>query len=508
MKSVVAPVATSFKFSVKTDNVGSSGTNQFTIATKPLLTYNYNVTTSEESFTNQTGNVTLTWSSPGTYDVEISGTFPSTYFGDGWPTGDRLKVIDIKRWGNNVWSNITAAFAYCDNLDVTATDVPDLSNVTSLNNLFQDCSSLVNSNGSISNWEVSTITTMLSTFQDCSNFNVDISNWNVTNVFNMQYMFANATSFNQSIGSWTMSNVLYPNNMFSGAHSFNQDISNWDTSSMIDMSGMFAFADHFNQDLNTWDVSSATIMSLMFAGATSFNGNISSWNTQNALNMSYMFGNAKQFNQNIGGWTVSSVTNMSTMFQLCPISCDLSSWDVSNVTNMDYMFKQSGGSGWNIGGWTVSNVIYMNNMFDGSIQFNEDISGWDVQKVINFSYMFQDAINFNQLINFDASTWLVYNTDVDMSLMFSDAVGFGSGMSTENYTDTLVLFANIVKDYGHWLGTNFSLQNSMTFDGSRAGGTNFEFAADARNYLLDTFGEITADWGPGSEWIISGDTVI
>jgi hypothetical protein len=67
---VSAPVSTSFRFTVITDNSGLSDPNQFIIPTTGGG-YNYNVVTSEQSLTGQTGNVTLSWSTPGTYEVEI-----------------------------------------------------------------------------------------------------------------------------------------------------------------------------------------------------------------------------------------------------------------------------------------------------------------------------------------------------------------------------------------------------------------------------------------------------
>lgn len=474
MRSVGAPVATSFLIEVKTDNSGTSGTNQFTIPTVGGG-YNYTVVTSEQNLSNQTGNVTLTWSSPGTYDVEISGTFPRIYFNLG---GDRLKITKVKRWGVINWSSFNGSFLGCENLDVTATDVPNLSSVVDLSYCFASCYNLTNSNGSISNWNVSSINIMQNLFQATS-FNQDLSSWNVSNVSNMNSMFTNATLFNQDLSSWNVSNVLTMNNMFNGCFIFNQDISGWTVSNVTDMSSMFAYATSFNQNISSWDVSSVNNMSFMFTG-TPFNQNIGNWDVSNVTDMNSMFIYATAFNGNISGWTVSNVTNMSQMFADTPFNQDISIWDVSSVTDTSAMFALNSA-------------------------FNQDISSWDVSNVTDMSYMFDQATSFNQLLNFDPTGWTgtaFTSGGVNMDNMF-----FGSGMSTENYTDTLVTFANIVKDNGGWLSNIFT-NGSKTFDSNRGGGTYFEFAADARNYLLDTFGDITTDWGPGSEWTITGDTVI
>ena len=530
MRSVGAPVATSFLIEVKTDNSGTSGTNQFTIPTSSgqyFETYNYTVVTSEQNLSNQTGNVTLTWSSPGTYDVEISGTFPRIYFNLG---GDRLKITKVKRWGVINWSSFNGSFLGCENLDVTATDVPNLSSVVDLSYCFASCYNLTNSNGSISNWNVSSINIMQNLFQATS-FNQDLSSWNVSNVSNMNSMFTNATLFNQDLSSWNVSNVLTMNNMFNGSFIFNQDISGWTVSNVTDMSYMFYGATSFNQDISGWNTSAVTNMSYMFNGSFIFNQDISGWTVSNVTDMSSMFAYATSFNQNISSWDVSSVNNMSFMFQGTPFNQNIGNWNVSNVTDMNSMFIYATAFNGNISGWTVSNVTNMSEMFaetpfnqdisswdvssvtDTSgmfalnSAFNQDISSWDVSNVTDLGYMFDQATSFNQLLNFDPTGWT--GTAFTSGGVNMDAMFLGSGMSTENYTDTLVTFANIVKDNGGWLSNIFNIEPiSVTFDSNRGGGTNFEFAADARNYLLDTFGELTTDWGSGSEWTITGDTVI
>ena len=265
-----APSATSFKFSVKTDNSGTSGTNQFTIPTTGSG-YNYTVVTSEQNLTGQTGDVTLTWSTPGTYDVEISGDFPRIYFNC---SGDKLKMINIERWGSIAWSSFNFAFFGCENLDITATDSPDLSLVTDMSVSFNACTDLTNSNGSISNWDVSNVTNMGTMFAVCYGFNVDVSSWDVSNVTDMSYMF-NSTPFNQNIGGWTVSHVVNMEGIFSQSP-FDQDISSWDVSSVTNMTAMFD-STPFNQNISSWVVSNVSVMDAMFINATSFNQDLSGW---------------------------------------------------------------------------------------------------------------------------------------------------------------------------------------------------------------------------------------
>jgi hypothetical protein len=112
-----------FVMLVKTDNAGTSGTNQFTIPTTGGG-YNYTVTTSEQTLTGQTGNVTLTWATAGVYEVRISGTFPRIFFNNG---GDRLKLIETVNFGTVGWNSMVSAFWGCSNHVINANATGDFS---------------------------------------------------------------------------------------------------------------------------------------------------------------------------------------------------------------------------------------------------------------------------------------------------------------------------------------------------------------------------------------------
>lgn len=186
-----------FTMLVKTDNAGTSASDQFTIPTTGGG-YNYDVDWGDgTTSTGVTGSTTHTFPSAGNYVVKISGAFPRIYFNNG---GDRLKLLEVQNWGNIAWTSMERAFFGCSNMDVTATDVPDLSSVTN----------------------------MFAMFNSASSFNQDIGSWDVGNVTSMRDMFLFATAFNQDIGSWNVGNVVDMWSMFRLASNFDQDLSSWD----------------------------------------------------------------------------------------------------------------------------------------------------------------------------------------------------------------------------------------------------------------------------------------
>ncbi|MDC6363319.1 MULTISPECIES: BspA family leucine-rich repeat surface protein [Flavobacteriaceae] len=325
----------------KTDNPGASGDNQITIPTFPGETYNYSVDWGDGTHDiNVTGDITHTYTNPGTYEVSITGQFPRIYF-NFFPENDAKdyqKLLTVKQWGNIQWTSMADAFARCANLNIAATDIPDLSIVEDMTYMFRGCTNLVG-NSSFSQWDVSSVRGMFGVFFDASSFNIDIGNWNVSNVTDMGAMFAGASSFDQDIGRWDVSNVTRMVNLFSGALAFNQDIGDWNVANVEDMAYMFRSANSFDQDISGWDVSKVYRMEGMFMGNQIFNKSIYGWNVSNVSNMAVMFFGASLFNQDIGGWDVSSVTDMGAMFQEAfNFNQNLGNWNVSNVTNMKRMF--------------------------------------------------------------------------------------------------------------------------------------------------------------------------
>ena len=96
------------------------------------------------------------------------------------------------------------AFFGCSNLQITATDAPNLSNATNLSRMFSDASSM---NAPLNNWDVSTIINMTGMFSGASAFNQPLNDWEVSEVTDMTGLFSGASAFNQSLATWDISNV-------------------------------------------------------------------------------------------------------------------------------------------------------------------------------------------------------------------------------------------------------------------------------------------------------------
>lgn len=302
----------------KTDNPGESNDNQITIPTFPGETYNYTVDWGDgSSDIDLMGDVTHTYEIPGTYTVSISGDFPRIFF-NGFLEIDKdfEKILSVEEWGSTAWTSMQSAFAGCLNLQVNALDIPDLTNLNNLSNMFGVCTALQDV-PNINSWDVSQVTAMGGLFF-LSNFNGVISNWNVSNVTTMNLMFA-YSPFNQDISNWDVSSVQYMVEMFVSTPDFNQDIGDWNVSSAINMQGMFQSASSFDQDLGNWNIASATNVREMFQNVTlsvaNYDALLSGWSSLSVLRngLSFDAGNSKycsgeQARQSLidnFGWTIT-----------------------------------------------------------------------------------------------------------------------------------------------------------------------------------------------------------
>ncbi len=331
-----------------TDWTFSAGTTDFDIQIQTAGDVNYSWTT---DLSGNSGSGTINQAAYGTVNISgitlISGDIltlelePSNVRRFGLNFNYRPNIIDISQWGAIPWTDMIQSFFGGVNLDISATDTPDLSNCTNLGVAFRGCTSLNSPN--FINWNISNVTNLSSMFNACPSFNQDIGGWDVSNVTFMISMFQDATAFNQNIGSWDVSNVEFMAGMFMGATAFNQDITNWDVSDVTNMRLMFADG-NFSQDISSWDVGDVTNMEFMFSGTSIFNRDLSSWNMSKVTRLRSMFEDAAGFNQDLGAWQFPSnlISDQSKLFDNSGMDCTnysntLIGWETNNptITNID-----------------------------------------------------------------------------------------------------------------------------------------------------------------------------
>jgi len=270
------------------------------------------------TFTGSTATIT-SLPSAAVIDLSISPTnFNRFIVNDGT---DKNRLTDVRQWGTTAWTSMERTFFGCSNLQISATDVPDLGAVTSMKHMFFRCS-VLNGPANIGTWNTTNVTDMSYVFGDDAAFNQNIGTWNTANVTTMAGMFSGASAFNQPIGTWDTGNVTNMGYLLFGAYTFNQPIGTWDTGNVTSMECMFFYAYAFNQPIGSWNTSSVTTMLAMFANSYVFNQPIGNWNTANVTNMSLMFNAATSFNKSLGSWKLKASVDLTSMFNAFGMDCD------------------------------------------------------------------------------------------------------------------------------------------------------------------------------------------
>jgi len=308
-----------FIFTVDTKKASKKHNNtlEFTIQTSPYALpwddYNYHIDCNNDGIyeeVNQTKAYTCKYKNAGVYSIRIGGSYPAFLFKDAskYLTGsvknppeykDSSKLISIDHWGTQKWSTMEYGFANCSNLVGMANDLPNLSQVYTMQSLFSGATQF---NAPLNDWNMSTVTNISTMFEKASSFNQVLNAWDVSSVTDMSGLFREAKLFNRPLNLWDVRKVKTMFGLFAYAETFNQDINDWNTSAVTKMGALFRDATEFNQPLNRWDVSSVTDMFIMFHSATHFNQALNHWDISSVTNMRAMFKNTKMFNQSLGEW--------------------------------------------------------------------------------------------------------------------------------------------------------------------------------------------------------------
>ena len=352
---------------------------------------------SEDALTAETENVVykFTPEKDGEYTVEAGpeGVYYIRMVEYVLTTDNKNALLEVVQFGDVVWASMESAFEECQNMQFAdGIDKPNLSKVTSMRKMFQECNV----------------------------FNAPIEDWDVSKVTNMRSLFSGCDAFNHSLDKWDVSNVTDMGGLFSGCYSFNQPLNSWDVSKVKEMDYMFQACPVFNQPLDKWIVSNVTDMRLMFAGCNTFNQPLGNWIVNKVTNMKGTFSHCPSFNQSLNDWDVRNVTTMEDMFHGChSFNQPLNDWNVSNVTDMDQMFRECLAFNQPLDKWDVSNVTEMERMFYGCTVFNQPLGTWKIKTPI-------EGLHTTALSPSNYSKTLVdwaAQTDVAPNIQFGRSVG-------------------------------------------------------------------------------------
>lgn len=232
-----------FTFTIKTDNAGTSNTDQFTFPLVSSGTYDFTAYASDGtvfSCNDYTANTMTFGGGAGTLTVRVVGTFTGLSFNNG---GDKLKFLNIAQWGIFDFGNVAGAFFGCSNLTITATDKPGLTGTTDFSNNFRVTPLILDIYG-IAAWDWSTVTNLFATFFG-SGFGSSLDGANFDSLTNLNYTFY-SSNFNSLIG---------------------QDQVGGRLPLVTNMGSTYQLASSFNQNLGVYNIESVTSIANLASGA-------------------------------------------------------------------------------------------------------------------------------------------------------------------------------------------------------------------------------------------------
>lgn len=151
------------------------------------------------------------YSNPGIYTITISGDVKGFRFSN---TGDKNKILEIKQWGPLVGTSNSnfEMFKGCTNLLLNqVSDIINLSGITNIRSMFQDCNSITQIKN-LENWKTDSVQQMQSIFLNDINFNQNIGSWNVSGVTSMYQILKNtglnSQNYSDTLIGWSSLPIL------------------------------------------------------------------------------------------------------------------------------------------------------------------------------------------------------------------------------------------------------------------------------------------------------------
>ncbi len=418
-----------------------------------------------ERYTGDNPTISHTYSGIDATIIAISGTFPAMNAQSNSTSMPQL--TEVARWGDIVWESMAYMFTNATNLEITAQDVPNLDNVSSIEGMFASFGTS-KFNSDISGWDVSNITNMKLLFAGADAFNQDISVWNVGSVTTMESMFSQATSFDQNLGAWDIRNVVtfdgesegsgfmdgtplstvnYDSTLLGWADklsvstertvSFGEAqrsiLSNQAYEKLVELGWTFNDGGKVATFTTRWLTTSADETVTIPTGGgeeiTDFDfvidwgdGTIEKYSGLDDPDPSHTYASADTHTVSITGiFPHMDPVEEGKLDQLV----SLESWGTIEWEKMDRMFAWGINMEYNATDVPdLSKVTDVRGMFFNTPKFNGDLSDWDVSNVERMESMFFKAVSFNS----DISSWNVSNV-TNMQSMFSEASSFNADIS-------------------------------------------------------------------------------
>ena len=219
----------------------------------------------------------------------------------------------------------------------------DTSQLTTMNAMFRDCSSLISFDAQ--KFDASKVVSMTYMFYNCSSLtSLNISNWNTDKVSNLQQMFYNCSSLTSlDLSNFNTEKVTNMSNMFYNCSSLTSlDVSNFNTEKVTNMANMFqSCSSLISLNVSNFDTSQVNNMNAMFSNCSSLTSlDVSSFDVSQTKDMTFMFAGSSLTSLDLSSFKINQTTIISHMFRLCNnlTFLDISNFDIDDNNGIEQLF--------------------------------------------------------------------------------------------------------------------------------------------------------------------------
>ena len=365
-----------------------------------------------------TGDKTHTYSTIGTYTVLIYNRL--TQFGNGstsYANADRL--YKVNSFGDISLTSLSGAFYGATNLTEVPTSLPTSSTITDLSYAFKNATSF---DQDISNWDISSITTMENMFDgvtlSTTNYDLLLNAWVLLSL--QKNVLFNAGSSKYSYGFPTISR-----NKITNVNNYNwtiidggQDPTTIPASAMVlvyTVSSSKTITLPLNT-LNNYPINISVDWGDSITDTYTTIGNKTHTYSTAGDYLVKITGTLIQFGNGATGYTNPEklvrvlsfgnigITSLSGAFYGCSNLIEIPSSISFSITNLDYAFYNCLTlNDINITYWDMTNVINIDYMLYNAQSFDQNIFTWTVTNLTHFRFLLYQATAFKQPI----SGWLL-----------------------------------------------------------------------------------------------------
>ena len=394
----------------------------------------------------------------------------------GLPSTANTVSFDVKKWDVTNVTDLNATFMSANLTDIIGLDTWNVSNVTSIVNLFNQVyyPKTLNVFPQIENWNVSNVTDFTGIFMGILGVtSIDLSGWDLTNATKTYNLFGGMEDLEMVVIP-DISNSINAANMFINCNSLTTVKFVGGINPNVDASNMFSGVTttgtlYYNSDYDyskvieqlpsTW--TAEPLPKESYAVATFYaeydgyyyilgNSNYFDYSQLDRITIDgedYDFmNNGREVYLTEGEHTVTyyAKATMTACNDIwvgcgCMTSIDVSKWNTAQITTIRSAFHTCSSLTSIVGldKWNTSNITDMGYLFYECLSLNSiDLSFWDLSNVLDMRNMFNTAISLTSLyVNSPL------NSGVHTSNMFSGVETDGTFYYNDEYDNTAIIGA-------------------------------------------------------------------